>query len=139
MNGKQSLISPRVIVQLVVFIGVVPMLPLLISQQWGWWEAWVYAVIYILGFVISRVLAARRHADLLAERARFLQHEDAKSWDKFLAPLVGLGGGSIPLVAGLESCRSKSALWFVAKARSGETKPYMGKCSTLGVVNFSRT
>jgi len=85
------------------FIIVVPFLPLLISRQWDWWEAWVYAAVSILGFALSRALAARRHPDLLAERARFLQHEDAKPWDKQLAPLVGLGGGLIPLVAGLDA------------------------------------
>jgi hypothetical protein len=42
----------------------------------------------ILGFLISRVLAARRHPDLLAERARFTQHGDAKSWDKLLTHLA---------------------------------------------------
>jgi len=85
------------------FVVVIPLLPLLISWRWDWWEAWVYAIICILGFAISRVLAARRHPDLLAERARFMQHEDAKPWDKLLAPLVGLGGGLVPLVAGLEA------------------------------------
>jgi len=102
MNDKKS-ISPRVIIQMLFFIIVIPMLPLLISWRWNWWEAWVYAIICILGFAISRMLAARRHADLLAERARFMQHEDAKSWDKLLAPLVGLGGGLIPLVVGLDA------------------------------------
>jgi protein-S-isoprenylcysteine O-methyltransferase Ste14 len=48
-------------------------------------------------------LAARRHPDLLAERARFMQHEDIKPWDGILARLVGLGGGLIPLVAGLDA------------------------------------
>jgi protein-S-isoprenylcysteine O-methyltransferase Ste14 len=85
------------------FLVVIPFLPLLISRDWDWWEAWVYAIIGILGFAISRVLAARRHPDLLAERARFLQHEDAKPWDKLLSPLVGLGGGLIPLVVGLDA------------------------------------
>jgi protein-S-isoprenylcysteine O-methyltransferase Ste14 len=84
------------------FIVVVPFFPLLISQRWDWWEAWVYAILAILGFAISRALAARRHPDLLVERARFLKHQDAKPWDKLLAPLVGLGGGLIPLVAGLD-------------------------------------
>jgi protein-S-isoprenylcysteine O-methyltransferase Ste14 len=91
------------VIQLLVFIGVVPLLPLLISQRWDWWEAWAYAAIGILGFGISRWLAARRHPDLLAERARMLQHQDAVAWDKLLAPLVGLGGGLIPLVAGLDA------------------------------------
>ncbi len=84
--------SIRVIVQMLFFVIIVPLLPLLISRQWDWWAAWIYAIVAILGFAISRLLAAQRHPDLLAERARFLQHEDAKSWDKKLAPLVGLGG-----------------------------------------------
>ena len=102
MNDQQRLISPRVIVQMLFFVVVIPFLPLLISRRWDWWEAWIYAIISILAFVISRVLAARRHPDLLAERARFMQHENAKSWDKLLAPLLGLGGGLVLLVAGLD-------------------------------------
>ena len=39
---------------LLVFIVIVPMLPLLISWQWDWWEAWVYAGINIFWFIISR-------------------------------------------------------------------------------------
>jgi len=93
---------------MLVFIVIVPFLPLLISRQWDWWEAWVYAIIGILGFAVSRILAARRNPDLLAERARFLRLEDAKRWDKILAPLVGLGGGLIPLVVGLEAMLSWS-------------------------------
>jgi protein-S-isoprenylcysteine O-methyltransferase Ste14 len=102
MTHQAKIISPRVIVQMLFFIVVIPLLPLLISWRWNWWEAWVFAIICIGGFAVSRVLAARRHPDLIAERARFMQHEDAKPWDKVLAPLVGLGGGLIPLVAGLD-------------------------------------
>lgn len=90
-------------VQVLVFVVAVPFLPLLISGRWGWWQAWVYAMVCILGFAISRALAARRHPDLLTERGRFLDHENAKPWDRVLSPLVGLGGGLIPLVAGLEA------------------------------------
>ena len=103
MGSQHRTISPRVIFPVLFFVVVVPFLPLLISWRWDWWEAWVYAVIAILGFAVSRALAARRYPDLLAERARFLQHADAKVWDKLLAPLVGLGGGLIPLVAGLDA------------------------------------
>jgi hypothetical protein len=42
----------------------------------------------LVGFAVSRVLVARRHPDLIAECARFTQHEDAKPWDKPLASLV---------------------------------------------------
>jgi protein-S-isoprenylcysteine O-methyltransferase Ste14 len=103
MSNPPRSISPRVIIQVLVFVVVVPFLPLLISGRWDWWEAWVYAIIGILGFAISRFLAARRNPDLLAERARMLHHADAKSWDRVLAPLVGIGGALIPLVAGLEA------------------------------------
>ena len=102
MNSQQRLISPRVVIQLLFFIVVIPSLPLWISWRWDWWEAWVYVLIGILNFAISRVLAARRHPDIIAERARMLQHEDAKAWDKQLAPLLGLGGILIMLVAGLD-------------------------------------
>ena len=103
MTDQQRTVTPRVILQLLLFIVVVPFLPLLISWRWAWWQAWVYAGVCILGFVVSRVLAARRDPGVIAERARFLQHEDAAPWDKVLAPLVGLGGGLIPLVAGLDA------------------------------------
>jgi protein-S-isoprenylcysteine O-methyltransferase Ste14 len=103
MNNKQRLISPRVIMQLLFFIVVIPFLPLLISRQWDWWEAWAYAIIYILGFVISRVLAARRHPDLIAERAHYMQQENTKSWDKLLSLFLGLGGILVMLVAGFDA------------------------------------
>lgn len=88
---------------MLIFIVVIPFLPLLISQRWGWWEAWVYAIICILGFLISRVLAARRNPDIIAERAKFMDHKDTASWDRSLSQLVGLGGGLVPLVAGLDA------------------------------------
>ena len=103
MMKNQKTFTPRTVLLMLFFIILIPFLPLLISQRWTWCEAWVYAILAILSFAISRALAARRHPDLLAERARFLQHEDAKAWDKHLSPLVGLGGGLIPLVAGLDA------------------------------------
>lgn len=99
---NQKKIPLRAIVLMLFFIVVIPLLPLLISRRWDWWEAWTYAGISILGFAISRMLAAQRHPDILSERAKFLQHEDAKPFDKILSPLVGLGGGIIPIIAGLD-------------------------------------
>lgn len=103
MSRQHKVLSLRVVVQVLFFVVAEPFLPLLISWRWNWWEAWMYAAICILGFAVSRALAARRHPDLIGERARFLQHEDAKPWDRLLAPLVGLGGGLVPLVAGLDA------------------------------------
>ncbi len=102
MEKQKKIITPCVFIQLLVFIVVVPFLPLIISGQWDWWEAWVYGFINVGGFAASRLMAARRHPDLIAERAQFMKHENVKSWDKALAPLMALGGGLIPLVAGLD-------------------------------------
>ena len=57
----------------------------------------------MLGFVVSRALANRKNPDLLVERGKFLQHDNPEPWDKTLSPLTGLGGGLIPLVAGLDA------------------------------------
>jgi len=103
MQQTQKIFSARVVVQMLFFIVVIPFLPLLISRCWGWWEAWVYAILSILGFAISRLLVARRHPDLIAERARFMWHENAQSWDKRLSPLIGLGGGLVMLIVGLDA------------------------------------
>ena len=103
MNDQKKGISPTPIAQMLFVILIIPFLPLLITFRFNWWEAWTYAIISILGFIISRALAVRKNPDLLAERAKSMQHEDTKKWDKVLAPIVGIGSGLIPLVAGLDA------------------------------------
>jgi protein-S-isoprenylcysteine O-methyltransferase Ste14 len=39
---------------------------------------------------------------LLAERGKYLDHQNPEKWDKLLSPLLGLGGGLIPIAAGLD-------------------------------------
>jgi protein-S-isoprenylcysteine O-methyltransferase Ste14 len=103
MADRKRILTPRVLIQTLLFVVLFPLLPLLISRRWGWWEAWIYAAVYILGFAISRALAARRHPDILAERARFMQHGNAKAWDRILVPLLALGSTSILVIAGLDA------------------------------------
>ncbi len=95
-------ITPSVALQLLVIVVLVPFLPILITQDWLWWQAWAFAIVSIVGFIAGRVLAERRHPGLLAERAKGFDHADMKSWDRPLAPLVALGSVLIPLVAGLD-------------------------------------
>ncbi|MEZ4637193.1 MAG: isoprenylcysteine carboxylmethyltransferase family protein [Caldilineaceae bacterium] len=102
MSEQKLRFTPQVVLQLVLVVVVLPFLPLLITQQWGWWQAWAYAGISIAGFILSHMLAAQRDPSLIAERARFADHKDAESWDKYLAPAVALGGALIPLMAGLD-------------------------------------
>lgn len=103
MNNQKTLISPRVIFQLLFFIVLIPFLPLLIARRWDWWEAWVYGILSVLSFVVSRILVARRHPDLITERSQYMQQENTQSWDKNLAPLMGLGGILVMVVAGLDA------------------------------------
>jgi len=92
----------RAIVQMVLVVCVAPFIPMIVSGEWNWWEAWLYALASILAFIISRVIAGRHHPDLIAERGRFLEAKDTKPWDKILAPLLGIGSILILVVAGLD-------------------------------------
>lgn len=102
MNTQTKLMTPKTIIRLVLIIVVFPLIPMIISGAWNWWEAWVYAIISILGFIVSRVLASRRHPDIIAERARSMEMQNAKSWDKILAPMLAFGGLLILIVAGAD-------------------------------------
>lgn len=102
MESREKLFTPRIVALLLISVIIAPLLPLIISWRWNWWEAWVYALMSILGFAVSRALAARRNPDLIQERAHYLDHKDTASWDTKLSPLVGLGGILLVLVAGLD-------------------------------------
>lgn len=102
MTKQNKPVIWRIIVQTVVVVLVAPFIPMIISARWDWWQAWAYAVVSILAFVTSRLIVARKHPDLITERARFMSAKDTKSWDKVLAPLLGLGSILILVVAGLD-------------------------------------
>ncbi len=102
MTTQTKLMTPKIIVRLAIVLLVVPLAPMIISGAWNWWEAWAYAIINILGFVISRALAARRNPDIIAERARSMEMQDAKPWDKILSPALAFGALIILIVAGAD-------------------------------------
>ena len=113
MNTQAKFMSIRTIVQLVFVLIVMPLLPMLISGAWAWWEAWIYAVLTFFGFMISRGLASRRHPDILDERARSMGLQGAKSWDKILAPVVALGSFVILIVAGVDKLNGWTAPYSI--------------------------
>ncbi len=111
MKSKTKVLSLRVIIQVVFFVILLPFLPILISRAWGWWEGWAYGVLGLGSFIISRFLAARKTPDILAERSKFMQHQDAQTWDKKIIPLAGLIGILIAVVAGLDKLWSWTAVF----------------------------
>lgn len=102
MAETKKNLTLRIVIQLILVVLVAPFIPLLISSQWGWWQAWAYAVVSVLSFVLSRLIVSRIHPDLIKERSRFLEAKDTKPWDKVLAPLLGLGTILILIVAGFD-------------------------------------
>lgn len=102
MSETKKAFTLRSIILMVIVVVVVPFLPMIISGAWDWWGAWAYGIIGVLGFIISRALAAKRHPDILAERSRSIELQDAKSWDRVLAPLLAFGSVLILAVSGLD-------------------------------------
>jgi protein-S-isoprenylcysteine O-methyltransferase Ste14 len=102
MSEIKRVFTLRVIVQMLLVVVLAPFLPLIISGVWDWWQAWAYAVASVLAFIVSRILAGRRHPDLIKERARFMEAKDTKAWDKVLAPLLGVGSVLVLIVSGVD-------------------------------------
>ena len=111
MAKHNNIWKPALVLKLIIIVIVIPFLPLLITGDWKWWEAWVYGGINVVGFVLSRVLAGRRHPDLIAERGRFMDHENTAAWDRVLAPLLGIGGFTVPLAAGLDALGGRTLIF----------------------------
>jgi len=99
---RERLLTPRLVLQVLLAVVALPLLPLLVSGDWRWWQAWANAAVSIGGFALSRGLVARSHPDLLAERAHSLQKQDAKPWDGPLLLTMTLAAALALAVAGVE-------------------------------------
>ena len=69
----------------VVMVAIVLFLlfsPLILSGRRNWWQAWLYAIVQILAFIVSRVVAERRNPGIIQERSNYFNQKDTKSWDK---------------------------------------------------------
>ena len=86
----------------VVYLSI-PLVLLVCGGDFGWWQAWIYALLIVAAGVGGRIWAEWRHPGLLAERQNVEKLQSAKGWDKVLAPLMALSI-SFPLVivAGLD-------------------------------------
>lgn len=100
-GGISRGLSPWHWIRAVLVVAVVPGAALFFSA-WtlSWLEAWLYLGVSLVFFAGSRAMVARIHPDTLIERGKMMDHPDAKSWDKVLAPIVGLFGPLATLVVG---------------------------------------
>jgi len=97
--------SPRQWISLVVVYLSIPLVLLVCGGDFGWWQAWVYSLLFVTAGIGGRIWAERRHPGLTAERQNTEKIQSAKTWDKVLAPLMALSVGfpfPLVIVAGLD-------------------------------------
>jgi protein-S-isoprenylcysteine O-methyltransferase Ste14 len=95
--------SPRQWIGLIAVYLLMPLLLFVCGGDFGWWQAWVYALLIVAAGVGGRFFAEWRHPGLTAERQSTESIQEAKAWDKVLAPLMALSiGYPLMIVAGLD-------------------------------------
>ena len=95
--------SHRQWIGLIVVYLFIPLVLLVCGGDFGWWQAWVYTLLIVSIGVGGRILGELRHPGLTAERQDVEKIQDAKAWDKVLAPLMALSiVYPLMIVAGLD-------------------------------------
>ena len=95
--------SPRQWIGLSAVYLSMPLILFVCGGDFGWWQAWVYTLLIVAIGVGGRILGERRHPGLTAERQNVEKIQDAKAWDKVLAPLMALSiVFPLMIVAGLD-------------------------------------
>ncbi len=116
-NEMTQTASPRQWIRLVVAYLLIPLILLVCGGDLGWWQAWLYALLILTAGIGGRMWAEQRHPGLLAERQNIENIQNAKAWDKVLAPLMAVSVGfPMVIVAGLDHRYNWSAefpLWLI--------------------------
>jgi len=109
--------SPRQWARLVVVYLLIPLALLLCAGDLGWWQAWLYSLLIMAAGIGARMWAEQRHPGLMSERQNIENIQNAKAWDKVLAPLMAVSiGYPVVIVAGLDHRFAWSAtfpLWLI--------------------------
>jgi protein-S-isoprenylcysteine O-methyltransferase Ste14 len=85
---KQTKLDAVIVIRALFFLLFVPGILFLAAGRFDWLMGWVYAMLGMVFSIGSRVLMARKHPDLVAERASFRTAEGIKEWDKKLVPWI---------------------------------------------------
>jgi Putative protein-S-isoprenylcysteine methyltransferase len=85
----------------IVFLVLIQAVILFVSVwRLNWWNAWAYLALYLAYLVFNAIVLLGKHKELVEERSRV--GEGAKSWDKVIAMITGVGFISILILAGLD-------------------------------------
>ena len=110
-------VSTRQWIRLVVAYLLIPVILLICGGDLDWWQAWLYSLLFVAISIGGRIWAERRHPGLMAERQSMEKIQNAKAWDKVLAPLMALSVVfPLVIVAGLDHRRGWTPafpLWLI--------------------------
>ncbi|HXH71867.1 MAG TPA: isoprenylcysteine carboxylmethyltransferase family protein [Mariprofundaceae bacterium] len=96
-------VSPRQWIRLVAVYLLIPLILMICGGELGWWQAWLYSMLILAAGIGGRMWAEQRHPGLTAERQSMESLQNAKAWDKVLAPLMAVSiGYPMVIVAGLD-------------------------------------
>ena len=89
--------------RLVVVYLLIPLILLICGGDLGWWQAWLYSMLILAAGIGGRIWAEQRHPGLTSERQNKENFQNAKPWDKVLAPLMAVSVVfPMVIVAGLD-------------------------------------
>ncbi|MCB0028201.1 MAG: hypothetical protein KDE28_09865, partial [Anaerolineales bacterium] len=77
-------------IRLTLVYLLIPLILLLCGGDIRWWQAWVFTLLIMAAGLGGRIWAERRHPGLMAERQSAESLQEAKAWDKVLAPLMAI-------------------------------------------------
>jgi len=104
-------------IRLVLAILLIPAILLICGGDLGWWQAWLYSLLILAAGIGGRMWAEHRHPGLMAERQNIENVQNAKAWDKVLAPLMAVSVGyPMVVVAGLDhryDWSSEFRVWLI--------------------------
>jgi len=96
-------VTPRQWIRLVLAYLLIPLILFICGGEFGWWQAWLYAMLILVTGIGGRMWAEKRHPGLTAERQNIENIQNAKAWDKVLAPLMAVSVVfPMVIVAGLD-------------------------------------
>jgi protein-S-isoprenylcysteine O-methyltransferase Ste14 len=96
-------IGKRAVLRFVIFLFLLPAVLFISAGRLDWWMAWALVGLLVLSTAVSRIVVMYQHPELLAERARSLDADNAKEWDKPIVAVIGLFGPLVTwIVAGLD-------------------------------------
>ncbi len=102
-EGAALAVSLRQWTGLVVVYLLIPLLLFICGGDIGWWQAWLYSLLIFAASIGGRIWAERRHPGITAERQNKESFQNAKDWDKILAPLMAVSVTyPMVIVAGLD-------------------------------------